>query len=201
MSKILFLDVDGVVNCVTTSQRHRGFIGIDPIMAFLVGKIQLDTGCEVVLSSDWRHSKDARDEVRKQVVDFIDVTPSIPGAIRGREVKAWLKDHPEVTKHAILDDNSDFDPDQPLFKTSWSVGLTDKIAKAVTNHLNDPNIDNCPACGVSWIGEPIKNPEFFGGASYFHREIGVEILGEYDGIDHWLCPDCGAKFDRGYKAI
>lgn len=142
--KVLFLDIDGVVNCATTSQRHRGFIGIDPVMAFRVGKIVLDTGCEVVLSSSWRLSPDARDEVAKQVYKFIDVTPDLQGKTdRGCEITAWLEKHPEVTRHAILDDNTDFHADQPLFKTSWATGITDEIAKEVTDYLNEV----CAGCG------------------------------------------------------
>jgi len=145
--KILFLDIDGVCNCATTQQRHRGFIGIDPYMAFLVGKIQLDTGCQVVLSSAWRHSVDGVEEVERQVVLLLDQTPSLGltpeervGAHthRGREIQAWLDEHPEVTKYAILDDDSDMlESQQPnFFKTSWQTGITPEIAKAVTEHFN-----------------------------------------------------------------
>lgn len=138
--KILFLDIDGVVNSVTTAQRHRGMIGIDPHMAFRVGKIVLDTGCEIVLSSSWRLSPESRDEVASQVYKFIDVTPDLMGRTdRGCEVIAWLGQHPEVTRHAILDDNADFHKEQPLFKTTWAEGLTDEIAAAVTEYLNRPD--------------------------------------------------------------
>lgn len=99
--KILFLDIDGVCNCETTSQRHRGYIGIDPYMAFLVGKIQLDTDCQVVLSSAWRHTQDGIDEVKAQVCDLLDITPSLAytpeeqgievnHTHRGHEIKAWI---------------------------------------------------------------------------------------------------------------
>ncbi len=64
-----------------------------------------------------------------------------------------------------------------------------------------PTPNNCPACGRSWIGDPIPEAdrEFFSGSTHFRREIGVEIQGEYDGVDHWECPDCHATFDRNYK--
>lgn len=142
--KILFLDIDGVCNCSKTSQRHRGFIGIDPHMAFMVGKIQLDTDCQVVLSSSWRHSKDGIEEVEAQVVKLLDTTgdePYIDGeqTQRGREIKKWLDAHPEVTKYAILDDDSDMLPEQlpNFFKTTWLNGITPEIAATVTAHLND----------------------------------------------------------------
>lgn len=140
---ILFLDIDGVVNCKSTMQRHRGAIGIDPYLAFLVGKIQLDTGCKVVLSSTWRLWEDSREEVRKQVVDFIDVTVDLGLANyadkpRGQEIQQWLDRHPTVIKYAILDDDSDMLDEQlpNFFKTSWDTGITEEIAKAVTEHLH-----------------------------------------------------------------
>lgn len=72
--------------------------------------------------------------VKEQIVDIIDVTPTLSG-IRGDEVNAWLAKHPEVEKYAILDDDSDFYPDQPLFKTSFTGGLTDDIAEKVIEYL------------------------------------------------------------------
>lgn len=135
--KILFLDIDAVVNSRNTAQRHRGAIGIDPYMAFLVGKIVLDTGCSVVLSSTWRLWEDSRNEVRTQVYDFVDVTPSLSNESRGKEIQAWLDIHPEVTKYAILDDDTDMLPDQlpNYFQTYWEEGITPEIAKRVTDHL------------------------------------------------------------------
>ncbi len=144
--KILFLDIDGVVNCVTTAQRHRGFIGIDPHMAFMVGQIILETSCQVVLSSTWRLTKDGRDEVAKQVHPFIDCTPDLQRGYkygycpRGEEIKSWLDNHRslEITKYAILDDNSDMLEEQlpNFFKTSWSFGINEEIKQQVINHLN-----------------------------------------------------------------
>lgn len=137
MSKVLFLDIDGVVNCVNTRERSGSFIGIDPYMAFIVGKIQLDTDCDVVLSSAWRLHPDGREEVKQKVVSFIDVTINNKGVTdRGCEVKEWLERHPEVERYAILDDNNDFHPDQKLFKTSWETGITEELAKEVTDYLN-----------------------------------------------------------------
>lgn len=137
--KVLFLDIDGVVNCATTAQRWGSFIGIDPLMSFTVGKIQLDTGCEIVLSSSWRHTPDGIKEVEK-LFNLYSMTPGSKTGFRGDEINMWLKDHPEVTRYAILDDNSDFYPAQMLFKTSWSTGITDEIAKQVTDYLNLPEV-------------------------------------------------------------
>lgn len=140
MSKaVLFLDIDGVCNCINTKQRFGPYVGIDPLMAARLKQIVKETDCWVVLSSTWRLDEDSRDHVKKKVCRFIDVTPNLQRAgsrgFRGDEINAWLNDHPEVKHHAILDDDTDFHADQPLFKTEWATGLTGDIAEAVTKYL------------------------------------------------------------------
>lgn len=137
--KVLFLDIDGVVNRRENFNpaNGRSLYPIDRYCAFLVGKIKLDTGCEVVLSSSWRHHPDGVEAVEKDVVPIIDITPTLRG-IRGTEIQKWLDEHPEVERYAILDDDSDMLVSQApnFFKTTFEDGLTKEIADAVTEHLN-----------------------------------------------------------------
>ena len=114
-------------------------------MALLVDRIIQATGCKVVLSSTWRLFEESRKEVAKQVCEFIDVTPRLFSGIyapkeRGHEIKQWLDQHPEVTRYAILDDNSDMLEEQlpNFFKTEWfgDGGLNQEIADRVIAHLN-----------------------------------------------------------------
>jgi len=154
--RVLFLDIDGVVNSeewfdeqhekrgTQWGKRFHKKDHIDPYKAHLVRHIVESTDCKVVLSSTWRLFPDDRDLVRKKVVEFMDVTPRMPrlgGAEsmeRGYEIKAWLNDHPHVERYAILDDDSDMLPEQipHFFKTTWQKGLTDDIARDVITHLN-----------------------------------------------------------------
>lgn len=134
--KILFLDIDGVVNKVGTHARYRDSVAIDPFLAFRIGKIVVETECQVVLSSAWRLIPGLRRAVEEYVSDILDVTPVAPSDFRGDEVMAWLAGHPEVTRYAILDDGDDFHRDQPLFQTSWLTGITDEITQRVIEHLN-----------------------------------------------------------------
>jgi len=138
--KILFLDIDGVVNCeFTHTNNPDSYFPIDPMMAFLVGRIVIATECEVVLSSSWRYNEESKEVVRKKVYPFIDITPMLlGGASRGTEIKVWLDAHPEVTKYAILDDNRDFRLEQMpnFFHCPWDTGLTEEIANKVIEHLN-----------------------------------------------------------------
>lgn len=151
--KVLFLDIDGVVNKRENYNPaiKNNLYPIDSYCAFLVGRIQLETGCEVVLSSSWRHHPESVQNVSERVVELLDKTIDYvkydgvvrharghdwDHSIRGDEINQWLSEHPEVTKYAILDDESDFYDDQPLFKTTFKDGLTDEIAKKVIEYLN-----------------------------------------------------------------
>lgn len=135
--KVLFLDIDGVCNCMFTPQRVKGYyLGIDPAMAKRVRQIRDETQCSVVLSSTWRTDPELEQEVIDKVCNIIGSTPEISLHDRGKEVEAWLKDHPEVERYAILDDNDWFLPEQPLFKTTNILGLTDEIAQKVIDYLN-----------------------------------------------------------------
>lgn len=149
--KILFLDVDGVLNCQATFRKdpHVHF-PIDPMCAFRIGKIQLDTDCKVVLSSSWRHHPESVKHINDRVVPIHDITGHCCSGIRGVEIHNWLtKNVPGFSsdgydkrehKVAILDDDSDMLLWQTghFFKTSFmGDGLTDEIAQKVTEHLNE----------------------------------------------------------------
>lgn len=137
--KALFLDIDGVVNNAGNAARFgsSSLLGIDPALAFIVGKIPLYTDCVVVLSSSWRHWPQGITEVEKRITPLYDKTPTSRGGFRGDEVRTWLANHPEIDRYAIVDDSGDFHPDQPLFKTSWQTGITQEIADAIINYLNE----------------------------------------------------------------
>lgn len=135
--KVLFLDIDGVVNNRATKDRFEGYIGIDPELVAHIKEIVAKTNCSIVLSSSWRIQEKFREEVLRHGIAFIDVTPNNRGLTdRGCEVIAWLEKHPEVDRHAILDDNSDFHKDQPLFLTNWQTGITPEIRDRVIAYLN-----------------------------------------------------------------
>ena len=141
--KVLFVDIDGVVNSRRTKKNFEGFMTVDPAMAALVQRVVRNTGCEIVLSSSWRLYQYSRDEVERKVCKFADIT-SILYAPRGFEIKAWLTLHPEIQHYAILDDAESILPEQRanFFQTTWESGLTEDIALAVEKHLNGGMINN-----------------------------------------------------------
>jgi hypothetical protein len=75
----MFLDIDGVCNKqenFNPTNKSTKF-PIDSYCAFLVGRIQLQTGCEVVLSSCWKRMPEAVQNVSERVVELLDKTPTL----------------------------------------------------------------------------------------------------------------------------
>lgn len=140
--RVLFLDIDGVCNSRAWAEKGNSlWNGTDPDAVALVRKIIKETKCTVVLSSTWRLYPDSRAAVKRDVCHYYDVTKDMQAGAkrgiveRGLEVQEWLDRHPEVTQYAILDDESDFLPNQWLFKTTFAKGITEEIAQSVIDHL------------------------------------------------------------------
>lgn len=138
--KVIFLDIDGVLNH-RNSPIVGGIFDIDLSLVPILARIVKETGAEIVLSSTWRILESNRKRV-SHVLDlhgmkFIDRT-DILNDERSIEILEWLHRHPEVNKFVIIDDDSDAGTNglgEFFFKTSWNNGLTDEIADRVITYL------------------------------------------------------------------
>ncbi len=59
----------------------------------------------------------------------------MPTQPRREEVLAWLNEHPDVDRYAVIDDEDDDLDDLPLFQPSVRTGLTPEIAAGVADYL------------------------------------------------------------------
>ncbi len=112
--KVLFLDIDGVLNSTRTNIANGGYpMELHHTAAFDWTSIKLiqrlcDTGgIQVVLSSAWRLWNTPAEVSKAFGLPIIDRTGGGAGGLRGDEIQAWLDEHPEVTHYAILDDTPD----------------------------------------------------------------------------------------------
>lgn len=144
--KVIFLDIDGVLNCATTKRRLRGSPFVDEDKLLLLKDLVEKTGAELVLSSTWRLGllypdvaafavdTDALvDELHKYSLSLYDHTPRLSDRQRGYEIAAWLEKNPDVEKFIILDDDSDMAHLKAhLVQTSWLAGLqSSHVQKAI----------------------------------------------------------------------
>lgn len=141
MRKIIFLDIDGVMNCLNHRKEHPEDFGkmyeVDPEHVVILNDLIAKTGAEIVLSSTWRLDPNYKETMAKYGINVIDRTCSHESRFRGEEIDIWLHEHDEQEIiYAILDDDSDFYPHQPHFRTSgYEWGLTQEIADRVYLHL------------------------------------------------------------------
>lgn len=105
--KVIFLDVDGVLNCYKTVEKFGVFRGIEQSKVELVRRLVKETGAKIVVSSTWRKTQDHHCELLRQLNlgrDVIGATP-VTNFSRHEEIKLWLSKHPEVKGVVVLDDD------------------------------------------------------------------------------------------------
>jgi hypothetical protein len=157
--KVIFLDIDGVLNSTEWARTgvkfgrpplirervSREILAWCPSMVRRLRWIVEDTGAHIVISSSWRGY--GAMAVRKWRAMFrlygwkdapvIGETPQLDCRVgtlyvaktRGDEVAAWLEQNQHVKKFVCIDDCQDFRPNQPLVRTDMQFGLQDEEAK------------------------------------------------------------------------
>lgn len=149
--KIIFLDIDGVLNSLTSKRDTSGRFGH---RAFENFRLILDRLPEasVVVTSTWRYEYSLSEmkayfcEVGIDPRRIVDMTPDLrrdDGMIRhypGRdeEIYAWLAQHPDVKQFVILDD-VDLEQmaglEDHFFQTEFDEGLRYEQSLHIINHL------------------------------------------------------------------
>lgn len=134
---IVFLDIDGVVNTLQINDKpfnnDKGVIFKDNFyfkinspedeevsnkQAILwLNKLCLETNSIIVITSTWRLGKDGLHRTKKalynsgldeRIIIHDDVTPSITGNERGKEIDIWLQRHLlQFNNYVVLDDDDD----------------------------------------------------------------------------------------------
>lgn len=163
--KVLFLDIDGVLNSRSWADRH-GYgwnWRFDPAALEQLERVIATTGAWIVVSSAWRVGR-KRTELLQAFADggmsrelrarVIAVTPNLPNDAagnhyRGEEITAWLKSHEAVVSrngligpvevYAIVDDGDDMTVHMArLAQTDWAIGLTSVEADKLIALLSEP---------------------------------------------------------------
>lgn len=116
--KIIFLDVDGVLNCSSTTRGWGKMRFVDTRKMYRVREICERTGAKVVISSSWRWGscEDASpwDKVQweallhefdKHRIPVIGHTPFSFDNNRGNEIRTWMKMQEErIEEFVVIDD-------------------------------------------------------------------------------------------------
>lgn len=158
---IIFLDIDGVLNCQLFFEQRQKDIIADyeqqphPMNMLCSERIKLlndlctEIDAKVVLSSTWRISGldycEAALNVMGATFKIIDVTPMSRQGVRGLEIQNWIKDNePIVGKYydyntyVIIDDDSDMllNQREHFFQTDNYSGLTPNTCYRIKRFFN-----------------------------------------------------------------
>jgi HAD domain in Swiss Army Knife RNA repair proteins len=134
--KVIFLDIDGVLNCKTTPNPRKFPYVVDPKLLRRLDRLVARTKAKVVLSSTWRYDPAGLFSAKHWGIAFVDVIPDMLGKPRRNEILAWLKHHPTVDRFVVIDDEDDGLDELPLFQPSATTGLTLEIVKGAADYLN-----------------------------------------------------------------
>lgn len=124
MNKIIFLDIDGVLNVYPVGRDEFGSLFHKHFVENL-GRIVSETGAKIVITSTWR--SDGLDRMREMWVKrgypgvIIDITPNEFDVVRsgkfefydlvdrGHEIELWLSRNSHINyQYVIIDDDNDF---------------------------------------------------------------------------------------------
>lgn len=145
--KIVFLDIDGVLNCKSRHPTTGTYLHwIDPVAVKLLNRITDATGAKIVVSSSWRigrHVEFLADELRSAgVTGTIVGRTGVLKAARRREIAEWLESHCDVENYVVLDDSDD--ASMPHFvQTTWEYGLEEHHVTQAIEYLNAPRLLIC----------------------------------------------------------
>lgn len=123
--KVIFLDIDGVLNVMHRERDEFGAIFHQNFVNNLETVIN-ETGAKIIISSSWRHGGLQRMidmwKFRELPGEVIGITPDLWGEVkgedfyeklqRGHEIQSVLDRTPEITSYVIFDDDDDMLPSQ-----------------------------------------------------------------------------------------
>ena len=133
-NRIVFLDIDGVLNSERTLYAYENFCNagsvkqeivkngekteidprFDPIAVKLLQNAQEKLGFKIVISSAWRYSFNVQDfhilfnKYNWDTSDIIIGKTGYEAGVRGNQIKCWIDNHTDGNcQYAIIDDSTD----------------------------------------------------------------------------------------------
>lgn len=137
IDKIIFLDIDGVLNCISTKSRCQCYVGIDNSKVKLLKQIIDNTNAKIVLTSTWKTEwnknleecdyagKYLNNKLKKQKLWILDKTEDNVEN-RGQGIYNWIKKY-NIKHWVVLDDE--------IFKDYKKYGIKKHLVK--TEFYND----------------------------------------------------------------
>lgn len=156
--KVIFLDIDGVLNSEKYYTEHLEDMMENPVDRECVRRLKSiveATGAKIVISSSWRtgwsRNPEQLDELCRKLVEALaeydleiyDRTCILNNGERGKEIRLWLKNAPEKVKSFVILDDNDFHWKKHRLLKKWvptdysEGGLLEQDVEKAVKILND----------------------------------------------------------------
>ena len=149
--KLIFLDIDGVLNSHTSIEEyyHLGINRPDELFGTnsvdALKQIVKETGAKIVISSTWGLTSKTIRAFHRNNLDLNWIVGEIPylESGRGYTIKEFLtnerwKLEEDIESFVIIDDEDDMEPYMNrLCKVNYLIGLTDKDAEKIIQMLTE----------------------------------------------------------------
>jgi hypothetical protein len=194
--KLLFLDVDGVLN-----DGYRGYPFLVETHLRLLKYIIEETKAQIVLSSNWRLFNEYRGVLMPKLIEHGIVEKDVFGStpdldldhlpLRPREILQWIRDNtgicpwqknkelPQVLQFVVLDDRNLVKElygqslQGKFVQTNGQIGLTMEIAKKVIDLLNQPPRITSTS---TWALNHWSVFQEFENVSYVQSVMGIRVI-------------------------
>lgn len=146
IDKVIFLDIDGVLNCQSSKSGCGSWIGIDNSKVKILKEIVDKTNAKIVLTSSWKtfwerdynlithhHGKYLNNKLRKQGLHILDKTED-KGRNRGKGIYDWIKKH-NIKNWLVLDDDIFKDYDEEIIRHWIKTDFYDNNGGLQKNHI------------------------------------------------------------------
>lgn len=153
--KVIFLDIDGVLNNDEWAERIWSLYRVDVCANYSLYQLAMEllkqltnrTGAKIVITSFWQNITKAYSRLKEQFllwdIDIYDCVPHTDKNTRGQDIKLWLEGHSNVDEFVILDDDDDMeDLMDRLVQVKYATGLTQEAVDQCVTMLGGANIED-----------------------------------------------------------
>lgn len=150
-TKVIFLDIDGVLNSnlwvlQNSGAASRGTSSTLELMRKMINtkhipflqRVVSETGAQIVVSSSWRDVltiDELRDIFSSYGLDAEIIGTTPPGHVRRDAIERWLAAHSEISRYVVLDD-FDLDVWAEHVRTDVNEGMSNDDATRAIEVLN-----------------------------------------------------------------
>jgi hypothetical protein len=144
--RVVFIDIDGVLNCANEADTVRGLVRPRQDLIALLDDLTDRTGAKIVLASTWRCDPKAVEVARLTGLKFIDTLDDQGSGERGEFIRKWLSKHPEVQRYVVIDDHASEHAGLPLFQCETDVGLTPELVDDIVDYFEGTSHPKTLSC-------------------------------------------------------